>query len=92
VDNFSARCLPQPVAIVNPCAIQSAQPSVPYRIRGERMLDGKKYFESFPDEAPDYLAHDKDEKNPPGLTAELLAALEELKKYFQNFLGAVADK
>ena len=56
------------------------------------MLDGKKYFESFPDEAPEPLDRDKDHENPTGLTAELLAALEELKKYFQNFLGAVAEK
>ena len=56
------------------------------------MLDGKRYFESFPDEAPDYLAQHKVRPAPAGLTAELLAALEELKKYFQNFLDAVADK
>ncbi len=58
------------------------------------MLDGKKYFDSFLDEAPVYweLDRDKDHENPSCLTSELLAALEELKKYFQNFLGAVAEK
>ena len=55
-------------------------------------MDGKKYFESFPDEAPEHWERDTGQENPSGLTAELLAALEELKKYFQNFLGAVAEK
>lgn len=55
------------------------------------MLDGQKYFDSFPDEAPAYGERGADQKNPPRLTAELLAALEELKKYFQKFLGTVTE-
>ena len=55
------------------------------------MLDGQKYFASFPDEQTDFCKSLAVQKSPPRLTAELRAALEELKKYFQQFLGAVAD-
>ena len=55
------------------------------------MLNGKKYFDSFPDETPAFWEGDGDQKNPTCLTAELHAALEELKKYFQQFLNTVAE-
>ena len=61
-------------------------------IRGEaRMLDGKKYFDSFPDEAPADWGRGEDKPVPSSLTAELRAALEELKKYFEQFLGTVTE-
>jgi hypothetical protein len=94
VENTGVRGIAVAVPVVNPCAIQGAQPSI-HRyavcIRGERMLDGQKYFDSFPDEASAYGERGDDQKNPPRLTAELLAALEELKKYFQQFLGTVTE-
>jgi hypothetical protein len=55
------------------------------------MFDGQTYFESFPDERPDSPERGEDPKNPPRLTAELVAALEELKKYFQEFLDTVSE-
>ena len=58
--------------------------------RVERMLDGQKYFASFPDEQTEFCKGAEAPKSPPGLAAELRAALNELKKYFQRFLGTVA--
>jgi hypothetical protein len=55
------------------------------------MLDGQKYFDSFPDEQLASSARSEDQKNPPRLTAELVAALEELKQHFQKFLGAITE-
>ena len=55
------------------------------------MLDGQKYFASFPDEQSDFCKSLEAPKGAPRLTEELRAALEELKKYFQHFLGTVAD-
>ena len=55
------------------------------------MLNGEKYFDSFPDEKPTALEHGKDPKTPIGLTAELHAALEELSQYFQQFLSKAAE-
>jgi hypothetical protein len=55
------------------------------------MLDGKKYFDSFPDEAPADWQRGEEQQNPSSLTAELRAALEELKKYFEQFPGTVTE-
>ena len=55
------------------------------------MLNGKKYFVSFPDEAPADWEPRQDDKSPTCLTAELHAALEELKKYFEQFLSTAAE-
>jgi hypothetical protein len=55
------------------------------------MLNGKQYFASFPDEEPVPLECGKEAKCPTSLTAELHSALEELKKYFQEFLSGVAE-
>jgi hypothetical protein len=58
---------------------------------GKRMLDGKKYFDSFPDEQPASSERGVDQQSQPCLTAELRAALEELDKYFQQFRNTVAE-
>ena len=54
---------------------------------GKRMLNGKEYFDSFPDEKPALLERGEDQGNASCLTAELQAALEDLSKYFQEFLS-----
>ena len=93
VENVGVRGMPARVPAVNPCAIQSVQPSIA-RSRasgGERMLNGKKYFDSFPDEQPASSERGADQKSPTCLTAELRAALEELDKYFQQFRTTVAE-
>jgi hypothetical protein len=81
------------VPAVNPCAIHGVRPSVVHAacIRGDRMLNGKQYFESFPDEEPAPLECGTETKCPSSLTAELRSALEDLKKYFQQFLSGVAE-
>ena len=55
------------------------------------MLNGQQYFESFPDERPPSLKGAEEPKCPSALTAELQAALEELKKHFAQFLAGVAE-
>ena len=55
------------------------------------MLNGKKYFDSFPDEAPADSERGEVDKNSTCLTVELQAALEELEKYFEQFLKTVAE-
>ena len=50
------------------------------------MLNGKEYFDAFPDEAPAPLARCGDYGNAICVTPELRTALEELRKYFEQFL------
>ena len=85
--------MPEHLPAANPCAIHSVRPSVAYAacIRGERMLNSKEYFDSFPDEKPAPLERGEDSRSPTCLTAELHAALEELSKYFQQFLSKAAQ-
>jgi len=92
VENVSVRGMAVRVPVANPCAIHGTQPSVVHAacIRGERMLNGEEYFDSFPDEKPAPLERGEDQSNATCLTAELQAALEELSKYFEEFLRAAA--
>jgi len=59
------------------------------------MLDGKRYFGSFPDETPQASA--KREEDREGeikarmLTPGLLAALEELDRELRSFLNETSD-
>ena len=56
------------------------------------MLNGKEYFVSFPDETTAPLKRCDNQNTGSCSTAELRAALEELRKYFEQFLCQVAEQ
>jgi hypothetical protein len=56
------------------------------------MLNGKEYFVSFPDETSAPLERCDNHNYATCSTAELRAALEELRKYFEQFLSQVAEQ
>ena len=56
------------------------------------MLNGKEYFVSFPDETPPPVGGCDNQNSTTGVTVELRAALEELQKYFEQFLSQAAEQ
>ena len=77
---------------INSGANQAAPRSISCAcIRGQRMLNGIEYFDSFPDEAPAPLESLGIPNEAICLTAELRAALEELRKYFEQFQTQTAE-
>ena len=56
------------------------------RKRGDVMLDGKRYFASFPDEVQAAPKHENQDNKARGLTPGLIAALAELDRELRSFL------
>jgi hypothetical protein len=55
------------------------------------MLDGNRYFGSFPDETPQAPKHSEEPAKARLLTPGLLAALEELNRELRSFLNETSD-
>jgi hypothetical protein len=55
------------------------------------MLDGKRYFGSFPDETPQAPKQGEEPAKARLLTPGLLAALEELNRELRSFLNETSD-
>lgn len=56
------------------------------------MLDGSRYFASFPEETPQGTQQGEEPIRARLLTPELLAALAELDRELRSFLDATSDE
>ena len=70
----------------------------PTSIRGDRaglgdvMMDGSRYFASFPDETSGAARQGEEPNTARLLTPELLAALADLDRELRSFLGQTGDE